>query len=160
VLEAAQDPRPRWLEGELSSILRHQLSAPVWFDWANDGGRLGCSPVESSDGIDGPKIPRPSGATWSFRELFHHAKPPLPLLRQTHQFAKRNLESAVSLLPSEISAVLYYASIVVALDRCGERISSLDEESLRTAIAWVLARDWADEETKSVFRGGAHSELV
>jgi len=129
-----------WRPEELKAILQHQLSVPIQFD-------LG--------GLD-PGLAQKVGAlataqgllVKSFHDLLHHPNPPLELLQLTKQFAKASRNHPDSPLPPEVATVLYFVSISVAMTRCGERISNLDDETLRRGIKWVLAQPWVDDATR------------
>jgi hypothetical protein len=54
-------------------------------------------------------------------------------------------------MPKEIAAVLYFAAIVVALRRCGARITRLSDGELRAGVEWVLAQPWIDPATRALF---------
>lgn len=133
-----------WRPEELKAILQHQLSVPIQFDLS---------------GID-PGLARTMGTlaaaqgllVKSFNDLLHHPSPPLELLQLTKQFAKSSRSHPDSPLPPEIATVLYFASIAVAMTRCDERITNLDDETLRRGIEWVLAQPWVDDATRGLFQ--------
>ena len=77
----------------------------------------------------------------SFDDLLHHPHPPVELLTLTKQFAKAMVEHPESPLPREVGRLLYFASITVALIRCGQRISDLDNASLKAGLRWCLEHD-------------------
>ena len=53
----------------------------------------------------------------TFRELFHHPRPPVELLRLTKDFAKGRAGRSDAAVPKPIAEVLYTLSIVVAITR-------------------------------------------
>jgi len=55
-------------------------------------------------------------------------------------------------LPDEVATALYYAAIAAALIRCEERITDLDDASLRHGFQWGVEQPWGDEAVKSVLR--------
>jgi hypothetical protein len=126
VIDGAADERPDWTPGERRSILRHQLDAEL--------------EIDSSGGIR------------SLAELFSVPSPPLDLVRQTKDFAKRNYGQPESLLPQEVSLMLYFAGLATALVRCRERISQLGDDELRKGFEWALAQPWGDERLRPLFR--------
>jgi len=67
-------------------------------------------------------------------------------------FAKANRNHPASALPNEIATLLYFESIAVARTRCRRRITSLSEKEIDAGIAWALAQDWVDSQTKSLLR--------
>jgi hypothetical protein len=128
-----------WRPEELTAIFRHQMSAPILVD-------LG--------GFD------PATTNWlktlsdaqslllkSFSDLFRHPVPPLELLSLTKDFAKANMDHPESSLPHEVAAVLYYASIAVALVRLDARITQLKDEDLQRGLHWAKDQPWVDHET-------------
>jgi hypothetical protein len=130
--------RHLWQADELSHILAHQLSTPLFFDTS----RLTAVTVGGQ-------------SLRSFGDLFRHPSPPLDLLRLTKEFAKASDDRVEDPLPPEIATVLYYGVIAVALVRHGQRISSLDDGRLREGIEWVLGQPWVDSETRRVFAEAA-----
>lgn len=142
LMAAVDGGEGEWRSHELGAILRHQLSAPILFDCCDSAApapQFGQPQPEP-----GQEFPK------SFRELFHHPSPPLPLLRLTKDFAKKNWDHPESALPRDVTLVLYYMSIVAAFVRHGECITKLDNEALRTGILWVIDQPWADESTKQL----------
>ena len=57
-------------------------------------------------------------------------------------------------MPREISSVIYFASILVAMTKRSRRITTLGDKSLRDAVRWALAQPWLDEITRAVFLDG------
>jgi hypothetical protein len=132
-----------WRPDELGAILRHQLAAPVQYDLRNlDRGEAGkLKRLAEAEGL----ILR------SFGDLLHHPHPPIELLRMTKDFAKACRISPTGPLPPEIATVIYYAAIVVARQRCGLRISKLNDADLRHGLEHVLAQAWLDSDTRALF---------
>src|SRR5438128_2144482 len=128
----------RWQPEELKEILRHQLESPLLFD-LQDVDAAGKFTLERWDCVvDGI-------ALHSFGDLFKHPHPPISLLRLTKEFAKSSDTRKASALPPEVATVLYYAAILVARMRCGEKISTLDDKTLRDATDWTLRQPWLEE---------------
>lgn len=133
-----------WMPDELGAVLEHQLNAPL----ATDLGHL-------EPGLDArlAAISPDSGPpVRTFRDLFTHPHPPVELLESTKRFAKHCRNHARNALPVEVASVLYLLSIVVALRRCGRRISGLDSESLRYGVDWARRQPWLDETTRNLLR--------
>lgn len=151
VLEQTAEPRTVRQPEELESIWEHQLSASAEFDFDRGTATADDKTTAVPVGNHGTR------EISNFRELFQDPNPPLELLMRIKEFAKANRGNPESLLPDEISAVLYYASIFVALVRCGQRISRLEDSQLRQGAEWVLAQPWVDEATKGLFREGSGS---
>lgn len=131
---------------ELGAILEHQLAAPVQFDLEalepGVGGRL--ARLAESQGL----------LLRSFGDLLLHPYPPVELLVLTKRFAKAYGSHPDSPLPREISMLLYYASILVALMRCGQRITELDDSVLREGATWLIAQGWVDPRMKALLKEG------
>jgi hypothetical protein len=125
-------------------ILRHQLDAPLAEELA--------SPICGAEGRGEPLIGLdPSLRT--FADLFHHANPPIDLLKRAKEFSK-SCRANPDLLPPEVATLLYYTAIAVARVRHGEKITQLDDAGLRTGFEWAVAQPWVDEKIKQLFRSG------
>jgi hypothetical protein len=133
-----------WHPEELGSILRHQLDSPLMFDLANFA-------PESKEAL---KAINPSATIPlnTFGDLLRHPHPPLALLTLVKEFAKDNRNNPQSTLPPEVASVVYFAAIVVALIRCGQRITALDDQALRQGVEWAFAQPWIDEFSRPLFR--------
>ncbi len=142
-LMASGDERnPLWRPEELAAMFRHQMSAPVLVDLGgfdpNMAARL--KTLSAAQGL----------LLSSFADLFNHPNPPIQLLQLVKDFAKANMDHPEGGLPSEISAILYYTSIAVALAQLDTRISQLADADLRTGLRWAQKRAWLDEKTKAL----------
>jgi len=138
LLDLTETATQPWRTQELSAILKHQLSAPIESDLAQEAA--------SENGSAHRVNMR------TFGDLLHHPAPPIELLRSVKDFAKANRNHPGSALPNEIASLLYFTSIAVARERCSRRITSLSEKELQAGIAWALAQDWVDSRTKSLLR--------
>ncbi|HXJ55929.1 MAG TPA: hypothetical protein VNU68_04615 [Verrucomicrobiae bacterium] len=87
----------------------------------------------------------------TFRELLTGPHPPIELLKLVKDFAKRHAKTEDGRLPEDVASMLYFASIAVALVRCGERISRLNDDKLRKGAEWALDQSWLDEATRLLF---------
>jgi hypothetical protein len=83
-----------------------------------------------------------------------HPHPPIELLEMLKDFAKAHALHPRSPLPREIATVLYYASILVAMNRCDRQITKLDSNLLRASVADLLPQEWLDESIRAVFTEG------
>lgn len=145
LLAASHGRDGEWFANELGAILRHQLRVAI---------RL---PRDTSQALSSSNEIAPTASEpdiMTFYDLFKDPCPPLALLEQVKEFAKTNREHPDSALPQEISLVLYYASIVVAMVRLNRRITSLDETALYQGIEWVLGLPWLDDSLRPLFVQG------
>jgi len=135
-----------WRPEELGAVYRHQMSAVVQFDLAGlgEGPARRLATLSSSEGL----------LVRSFADLFQHPNPPVELLILTKKFAKASIGHPDSALPDEVAKVLYYTSIVVALVRCGQRITQLDDQTLKLGIEGAISRPWVDEPVRAILREG------
>lgn len=127
-----------WSPEDYEPLLEHELKTSL----RDELDRLACDPA----------LPTAEKA-WlgkSFAELFMHPEPPLSLLREVKDFAKKQ-RVLHGHLPEEVATVLYYAAVAVALGRCDKRISSLTDSELAQGIEWVLARVWVHGKFRGVF---------
>ncbi len=149
MLDAEQQPQRLWRPEELGAVLRHQLSSVIQFDLGgldpDCAGRLRA--LSDTEGL----------LVRSFLTLFQHPCPPVDLLESTKQFAKACKNHPDSLLPGEVAEVLYLLSIVVAMVRCGRRISALDDGALRQSVTWALKQNWIDPDTRSILEQGLNA---
>ena len=134
-----------WNSNELAAILRHQMSTPLQVDLAGVGGAAGRLKEEAAAG---------GLLLKSFGDLLSHPHPPLALLNMMKDFAKACRISPASALPREISSIIYFASILVAMTRRSRRITKLTDGDLRQALRWALAQPWLDDITRTVFLEG------
>jgi hypothetical protein len=144
VLSLATDEDIAWPADDLGAVLRHQLSAPLEIDAGNMDEAAVLRLVAGRRGL----------LVRSYGELLLHQRPPLPLLRAVKSFAKRCRLARRGALPREVATVLYFAAIVAALSRCGQRISSLSTSALREGVAWVLAQPWVQDPLRGLFEAG------
>jgi len=134
--------RIAWRPDELGTILRHQLDARLDLDLKGLPGLLG-EPLPAA--MAAAQVP-----PHSYREILGQAATPIEVLRTAKEFFKLCRNHPRSPLPPEVAMVLYFACIAVAQVRHGQRITQMDEESLRKGIAWALQRPWVDEQTRGV----------
>jgi hypothetical protein len=144
MLAIDQEAMRLWEPEELAGLLRHQLAAPLEFD-LTDAGTASIEDVTRFS-------QSPERSIRTFGDLLHHPAPPIQLLTFVKDFAKANRQDPAAALPNEIAAVLYFGSIVVAQQRCGRRISRLDEDKVRAGVQWVLERPWIDPATRNLFQ--------
>ncbi len=135
-----------WAPDELEAILAHQLATPLECDLeAFDIGL-----PERLAGFNAAS--RPPIVT--FGDLLHHSEPPADMLELIKTFAKSCRTNRNAPLPDEISTVLYFLSIVVALTKCDRRITRMDDASLRYSLDWALRQSWLDDATRALLQQG------
>jgi hypothetical protein len=140
-----------WEPNELRSVFQHQWSARI--ELKPSGGMSECADKFERFEVSNDFWPS------SYRDLFQHPHPPLPLLRLTKDFAKENYWQAGSLLPREIALALYCCSIFAAQSRLGQNISSLSDSALLSARNWLVAQEFVDESTKDLARDSISARL-
>jgi len=118
-------------------MLRHQLQAPLDID---------LRPFDVAGILAGRSDPM----LRSFRDLLHHPRPPVALLKLVKQFAKGRGGNGNAVLPEPIGTALYFATIVVSQVRAGRRISSLDDAGVRGGADWLMSQPWVDAETQAL----------
>lgn len=143
---AADGGGPLWEHAELAAILQHQLTCPVRFDLESLGTEIAAQAAElaESRGL----------VLKSIGDLLAHPAPTLELLRLLKAYARTCRSHPDSLLPPEVATALYYAAIVAARLRCGERISDLDDGTIRHGLEWLLEQPWLEESLRSLLREG------
>ena len=146
LMELNDQPRRVWSDCQLAAEFQHLLTASVRFDL----GTLDAKARERMKNLGWPESP----SIKSFGDLFKHPDPPVELLMLTKRFAKVNRNHRDSFLPPEVASLLYFASIVLALTRCGQKITDLDDQALRGGINWAAARPWIDQQTRSLLQEG------
>jgi hypothetical protein len=126
-------------EPEMSAMLAHQLAAPIAADLNLIGEQL----------AEANKFGTIGG-------LLDHNAPPVWLLEETKQLAKRNRAHGD---PSvrQISTVLYYNAIATALLKCKSRISELSDDQLREGFEWTSKQPWIDNKTRTRIESAAAS---
>ena len=132
--------------GEPGAVLRHLLAAPVPLDLS---ALTAASAGKIRNWADSQGL-----LLKSFGDLFAHPHPLVELLELVKEFAKEHRTDAESPLPREVATVLYYASIAVALVRCGHRITRHDDATLRQGFQWGIDQAWVDEPVRNLLREG------
>jgi hypothetical protein len=136
-----------WEPDELAEILRHQLSVSV---------RLDPAAVNSGQNLKPQTLVSPGGMTVdSFAELLAHPDPPIELLIKLKDFAKANAAHPDSALPADVSKVLYYLAISVALLRCRRRITSMSDTDLAASLKWATDLPWLEPRERSILEEAA-----
>jgi hypothetical protein len=144
--EAERLMEREWGEEELGAVMRHQLSSPVQFDLQTLGVGA-ASQLRTLCAAEGLLVQ-------SFNDLLFHPHPPIELLEMTKRFAKASHGHADAIVPKDVALLLYYSSILVALMRCGKRITGLDDAELASGVRWALDRPWIDEPMRKMLGEG------
>jgi hypothetical protein len=92
------------------------------------------------------------GQTLTFAQLLQHPHPPMNLLWELKEFAKRSAHSRRSMIPPELCLILYYGCIALALVRWDHVITKLTDEDLFEGLTWAARQTWVDEQTRDVFQ--------
>ena len=149
LIERGEDPQDLWRTDELRAIWKHQLATALTFDLGPIGEVSADSPSASTTAGEVPAK--------TFGDLFRLQAPPLALLELVKQFGKAHATHPESLLPRDISMALYYGAIAAALVRCGRRISSLNNDTLRLGMQRTAQFDWLDDETRALLNAALES---
>jgi hypothetical protein len=134
------EAREKWSDGELGSMLAHQLGAPL------DPELARCA-LWRSDAATGKR-----GTPETFRDVLFGGQGSVDALRRVKEYAKAHLGREDSIYPVEMSRVLYYGSVMAARRVHGERITSLSDAELRRGVGWVLRQAWVDSQLREWFR--------
>jgi hypothetical protein len=139
VIEESLEAENQLSDSELGEVLRQQLEAPLEISPAGPSADHRVAPAHSASPFR------------NLAEVLSSAAPSLEVLSQAKDFAKANYGRTDSLLPSEVSLVLYFASIVAAEVHLGKRISQLDQAALRNGCQWALGQLWLDVRLRPLF---------
>lgn len=151
---APELPLTVWEPGELAAVLRHQLAAPLEFTApAADEPAHRAAPLQPPGDAAAPSV----GLPQTFGALLQGPEPSIELLIRLKTFAKPFVTTAKGVLPREIAAVLYYGAIIRARTCHGQRISELDDASLRYGLEGMLRCDWLDQATRGLIEEGLRS---
>lgn len=134
LLELVMMPGGVWRNEELRAILEWYLNDPQALH-PRSGFRPN-SPI-SQDFAPGEKDNHKT-----LQELFDAWNTPLNLLRQVKDFSKAQVEHPSSSWPAEISRLIYYVAIAVAIVRHHTRITRMTNQHIFRAFQWALAQPW------------------
>ncbi|MBI1374547.1 MAG: hypothetical protein GC159_17655 [Phycisphaera sp.] len=131
---------------ELGEVLQHQYNASIADDLIRLTPDIRNRVYDLLDFADPP--------IRTFGDLLDHARPPAELLDLIKRYAKVGHRDPTQPLPLEISRLLYYIAIVLALTRCNTRITTLPPRTLVKGIDMLLDWRWLDPRTLAVLREG------
>ncbi len=145
-----------WTPEEIRAIWQHQLSASLQSELSP--GALASPPASHPKNQHaGKDAAAPTSAPSShssqpktFGELFADPNPPLDLLKQTKNLAKRMVKDAADKQFKDVAAALYYASYAAGLVRDQKRLGGLGDEDLKRGFRWLLGQTWLDESTHNL----------
>jgi hypothetical protein len=140
--------RAIWPVEEIQRMLRMQLGARLHLE-LDRSGLLHRRAVLALTGQANPPIR-------SVADLLHHPRPPVDLLRALKDFSKNRREDSTSEVAPEVALTIYYASIATALTRCGERITTLNEDELRAGFNWLVKQTWLPGRTRNLISRAMH----
>jgi hypothetical protein len=140
LIELDVQPQRIWRASELGAVLEHELNTPLWMEL--DGLRVGAA-VER--GIGGLRL-------LTVGELLHHPAPPLDLLVQLKNWAKKARHDPQSHLPEEVAAVIYALALAAGLTRHRQRLTSLAPEAIGQYLRWAAQRPWLGQAEADLLR--------
>jgi hypothetical protein len=135
--------REEWSEGELSSILAHQLDATIGPELDRYDQGSANAPIGSRD----------SGPT--FRQLLFGNTGSVEALLRVKEYAKARMVQRDPCYPVEILQLLYYGSVMAARRFHDQRITSLSDVQFRKGVDWVLRQEWIEPSLRAWFRAAA-----
>jgi len=145
ILELQKETAHAWKTDELGAILKHQLDAPLRLALGNLSAEVAHQLTRFDSRQTEPK---------NLGELLSDKEPPLELLALTKRFAKRCNSDPDAPLPREIAMLLYYAAIAVAKLRHGQKMSALQNETLKRGLEWGRSQPWVDVRLRALLAEG------
>lgn len=123
------EPKPDWSDADLSAMLRHQLDAPIDLD---------------------QRFP-------SIRALLCASQPPVESLEVLKRLAKLRRTEPLSVVPSDLWRLIYFASIAAAR-HIGHSISDLSHDDLAAGFRWALSKPWIDPVIRELIERGVDTD--
>lgn len=145
VLTGQMTAAPLWTADELGDVLAHQLAAPL----EDDLGELG---ADVASALRARPASGPPLAT--FADLLRHPGPPRLLLDGLKRFGKLHRRDDSAAIGPSIATLLYYAAVLLARVRLGERITALADAQIAEGVRWATAQPWVDAETRAILDEG------
>ena len=127
-----------WTPGELEAALDEQISVPMEFELAALR-QADANALRARAAAHGLVLK-------NLHDLFQHHKPPKELLVMAKDYFKANIDRPQPGLPADVARVLYYLTIAVAWLRLHERISTLSDAQILSALDWVRQQRWVGDE--------------
>ena len=132
-----------WRDDELATVWRHQLSArlePELAEWDADLlRRLRNDPAAAAKIGD------------TVAAILHATDTPRPVLMALKSLGKAMNQDRTRGIPHDIGKLLYFAAIAAALAR-GERISELNQPTLKQGLTFAVEQTWLDPSTLQLLR--------
>jgi hypothetical protein len=124
-----------WEDSELHDILLRELNAPL-IKWLKPKSIEFQMLTESA----ATKV----GSINCIGDLLSSPNPPLPYLRRAKDIAKSADLRLKTPLPPPIASALYLAVIAVAMIKCGQRITKMNDHQLCEGLNWVANQSWVE----------------
>jgi hypothetical protein len=129
-----------WTADDLTSIWRHQLSAPLALD-------LSIIAPDAQATVTSLCAPL---SIKSLADLLAHPSPPLEVLRMVKDLSRTQSSQPETAYPDQVAVALYYLAIALGLVRLGRRISAMDDARLCGGMEWVMQQRWLDQATRDI----------
>lgn len=147
-LEMFLDPefqnRRVWQPEELGAMLEYQWRSPLEADLSGMDTKTAHMLKNMCDAQ--------SLCLKSYGDIFDHRMPPVEVLTIIKEYAKRNMACPDVELPGDIAKLLYILSVVVARMRCGKRITTQDDSTIRQSITALLTQPWLSPSVSELLR--------
>jgi hypothetical protein len=140
MLDLRQAHVHEWRTPELLEMLRHQLAAPLQLS-------LGSLSAEVAHQL---RLAQ-ADPLMTLDQLLRDPHPPVELLKLVKRFAKLCMRDRENPLPSDIVALLYYASIAAARVRGQAEITALTPAKLTRGLTWLRGQSWVTDEMRRLF---------
>lgn len=137
-----------WDDSELAALLAHQLSSHIVADAALASAELArrCAAC----------CARSNAAPPTYASSLFDQAAPLDLLRIVKEIAKTHRAHGSDAV-RRVAGVIYYAAILAARLRHGQRISDLHDGQLLQGIERTLAQPWLDARLRALFEQAARA---
>jgi len=142
----------QWTAEDLGAIYGHLLSTQLGREFAGAGAswRRVMEVVDVGEGV----------LRQRFQEVLFGPNPTCGQLELVKRYAKVKWRAREGQLPAEVAIALYFVSIACGVTRCGQRISTLDDATLRRGFAHLLRAGWLDGPSRDVLKEALRSLSV